>query len=109
MYAEDGVKLDEAIVLVKRALDISPNNGAYIDSLGWAYYRKGMIDEAEIELKKAIEIYGKDPVLYDHMGDVYYKKGLTDKAKEFWKKSLEIDPDQKGIKEKLEKAERTDK
>jgi Tfp pilus assembly protein PilF len=40
---------------------------------------------------------------------VYYKKGLTDKAKEFWKKSLELDPDQKGIKEKLEKAERADK
>jgi tetratricopeptide (TPR) repeat protein len=67
-----------------------------------------MIDEAATELKRAIDIYGKDPVLYDHMGDVYYKKGMTDKAKEFWKKSLELNPDQKEIKEKLEKAERAE-
>jgi len=109
MYADEGINLDEAIDLIKRALEISPNNGAYIDSLGWAYFKRGMTDEAMIQLEKAITLYGKDPVLYDHIGDVYYKKGLIDKAREAWGKSLELKPDQRAVKEKLEKSEKARK
>ena len=44
MYAEDGIMLDQAQTLIEKALEIDPNNGAYIDSLGWVYFKKGMID-----------------------------------------------------------------
>ncbi|HPN66604.1 MAG TPA: tetratricopeptide repeat protein, partial [Candidatus Omnitrophota bacterium] len=72
-------------------------------------YQKGMTDEAIAQLEKAITLYGKDPILYDHLGDAYSKKGLKDKAKECWKKSLELKPDQKQVREKLEKSERAQK
>ncbi len=103
MFAEEGTNLDEAIALVKKALILEPSNGAYLDSLGWAYFQKGMLDEAIVELEKALKYESKDPVVRDHMGDAYFKKGLFDKARSEWKRSLELDPKQEKIREKLKK------
>ena len=65
MFAESGENLDEAVMLTKRALEIDPNNGAYIDSLGWAYFKKGMYKEALIELEKAIKLEANSPDVSD--------------------------------------------
>ncbi len=73
-----------------------------MDSLGWAYFKKGLVEEAIVELEKAIKLMPTDPTIADHLGDAYYKKGLSDKAQEFWKRSLEIDPNQDKVKQKLE-------
>ena len=100
IYAEENKNLDEAEALIKKALGLSPENGAYVDSLGWVYFKKGMFDEARKELEKAKEIIGEDPVVYDHLGDVYFKTGSLDKAKEAWTKSLGLKEDEK-VKEKL--------
>jgi len=94
-------RIFEAMELVKKALKLSPGNGAYIDSLGWVYFKKGMFEEAKVELEKAKEIIGEDPVVYDHLGDVYFKTNSFDKAKEAWTKSIGLKPDEK-VKAKLQ-------
>jgi len=103
MLAEEEKNLDEAIELVSKALDIAPNNGAYVDSLGWAYYKKDMVSEAVQYLKKAVDLIPDDAVIRDHLGDAYYKQGDLDKAQQHWQKSLDLDPKQDQVKEKLEK------
>ena len=101
MFAESGKNLDEALELAAKAVELQPDNGAFIDSLGWAYFKKGMTAEALVELEKAVKSEPDDPTIRDHLGDVYFKKGLRDKAREEWKRSLEYDPQQKKIEEKL--------
>jgi len=86
--------------MIRKALGLDPNNGAYIDSLGWLYFKKGKIKEAIPELEKAVGLL-EDPVIYDHLGDAYFKIGDIQKAKENWQKSLKLDPDQETVKRKL--------
>ena len=77
MLAEKGVRLDEAERLIQKALELEPENGYYIDSLGWAYYQQGRYAEAVRELRRAVELTrGKeDAVIYDHLGEAYLKTG----------------------------------
>ena len=89
---------------MRKALEASPENGAYIDSLGWVYYKKGMFEEARIELERASEIIGDDPVIHDHLGDVYFKIGDLDKARESWEKSLELEANDE-VKKKIERLQ----
>ena len=65
MLAERGVRLDEARDFVQRALDQEPYNGAYLDSLGWTYYKQNKLDQAELTLRKAIERESHDPTIRD--------------------------------------------
>ena len=104
MYAEQGQNLDEAQELITKALSISPNNGAYVDSLGWVYYKKGMFEEARLELERAQELIGEDAVVYDHLGDAYCKTDMPLRAQEAWKKSLKIKESDE-VKKKLENLE----
>src|SRR5437762_11982877 len=81
MYAERGQNLDEAIQLINQALAIEPDNGYFIDSLGWAYYQKGRYPEALTELKRAAEKTKEpDPIIYEHLGDAYLKNALEAEA-----------------------------
>jgi tetratricopeptide (TPR) repeat protein len=93
MYAERGTNLGEAIQLIQQALAIEPENGYFIDSLGWAYYQQGRYPEALRELKRAVSLAKEDPVLYEHLGDAYLKNNLSNEAIEAWEKSLKTDPD----------------
>ncbi len=88
MLADRDVRLDEAQKLIKRAVDLEPANGAYLDSLGWVYYRQGMLDQAEEQLRKALEKIGTDPTVHDHLGDVYAKAGKIKEAITQWQASL---------------------
>lgn len=89
MLAERGVRLNEALDYLQRAVKIDPYNGAYLDSLGWAYYQKDDLDEAEVHLTKAASLNSLDPTILEHLGDLYSKKGEVDKAREYYEKSLE--------------------
>lgn len=89
IYALQGKNLEKALVYVNRALEQDPYNGAYLDTLGWIYYKKGNPDKALTYIKKAAESM-EDPVIYEHMGDIYFKLKKYDKAKEFWEKSLQL-------------------
>jgi tetratricopeptide (TPR) repeat protein len=88
MFADRNVRLDEAQKLIQRALELDPENGAYLDSLGWVYYRQGRLEEAEGLLVRALERIGQDPTIHDHLGDVYYKLGKTKEAITQWQASL---------------------
>jgi tetratricopeptide (TPR) repeat protein len=91
-YAERGIKIDQALSLTKRAVALKPENGYYVDSLGWAFYKSGMLAEALTEIKKAVALVGDDPVIYEHLGEIYLKQQKVSDAREAWLHSLEIDP-----------------
>ena len=88
MFADRGVKLDESVELVKRALELEPYNGAYLDSLGWAYFRLEQLDLAEDYLRKAVARVRHDPTIHDHLGNLYEKRGRLDLAVQHWERSL---------------------
>jgi tetratricopeptide (TPR) repeat protein len=93
MLADRNVRLDEAYKMIQKAVDLEPNSGAYLDSLGWVYFRQGKLEEAERILVRAVDLTGQDPTVHDHLGDVYMKLGKTQDAIAQWNASM------KGFKE----------
>jgi predicted Zn-dependent protease len=73
---------------VHRALKEEPYNGAYLDSMGWIYYKQNKLTEAEATLHEAVERDGHDPTIHSHLGDVYAKLGRTELAAAEFEKSL---------------------
>ncbi len=102
MLADRGERLEYARQLLERAVSISPDNAAYLDSYGWVFYRLGKYKKALDYLKKAVTL-DNDPVIFDHLGDVYQAVGNTEKARLWWRKALEIDPANDSLKAKLER------
>ncbi|MCC7300202.1 MAG: tetratricopeptide repeat protein, partial [Verrucomicrobia bacterium] len=96
-----GEKLDEGLKLVHKALAIDPENGAFLDTLGWIYYMQGRYTEALAELQKAKSIVQNDSTVWEHLGDTYLKLNDRDEASKHWKKALELDPESQRLKERL--------
>lgn len=88
MLADRNVRLEEAFQLIKKAVDLDPTNAAYLDSLGWVYYRLGKLSEAELALKQALQRYSNDPTIHDHLGDVYFKQDDLRQAVTQWEIAL---------------------
>jgi tetratricopeptide (TPR) repeat protein len=103
-YADHNIKLDEAHQLITKALAIEPDNGMYVDSLGWVYYRQGKYREAVVELRRAVELLGEDPVILEHLGDALHAVGETDEALTYWRKAFDTNPDNEELKEKIDGA-----
>ena len=101
MYADKGIKLNEALPMIEKAVSLDPENGAFLDSYAWVLYKLGRYTEALTQMKKALEYDQSDPVLYDHQGDIYTALTSYELAKQSWTKALEIDPDNEEIKAKL--------
>jgi len=94
MWADQNIHLDEAEDYIKRALAAEPENGAYLDSLGWLHYRQGKYEQALAELlSAAAELKEEDPTVFEHIGDTYLMEKQTAKALEYWQKSLALNPD----------------
>jgi tetratricopeptide (TPR) repeat protein len=91
-YAERGIKIEQAVSLTKQAVALKPENGYYVDSLAWAFYKSGMLAEALTEIKKAVSLVGDDPVIYEHLGEIYMKQQRSADARDAWLHSLELDP-----------------
>lgn len=106
MLADRGVRLEESLDYIKRAVALDPYNGAYLDSLGWAYFKLGQLDLAEENILKAITGLRLTGVVYDHLGDVYYEKGKRDEAVRSWQKALEQDDEELEKEEVARKIER---
>lgn len=85
---ERGEKLSEATEMIQRAVNAVPNNGAFLDSLGWAYFKQGRLDEAERYLKRATEGEYQSSAIFEHLGDLYDKQGKTALAHAAWQKAL---------------------
>jgi tetratricopeptide (TPR) repeat protein len=99
------IRLDEGYAKIQRAIELAPNDGHIIDSLGWAYYRLGRYEDAVRELERAIEHLPNDPVVNDHLGDVYWRVGRKLEARFQWERALANDPeddDREMIERKLE-------
>lgn len=91
-YAERGIKIEEALALIQRALTLKPNNGYYVDSLGWALFKLGRHDEALAEIQRAATLVGDDPVIFEHLGEIFLVQNRLQEAREAWLRSLELDP-----------------
>jgi tetratricopeptide (TPR) repeat protein len=94
MLAERGERLDESIALIKRALQVEPYNGAYLDSLGWAYFKSNRLDLAEENLRKAADRRVRDSAVQDHFGDLLLRLGRPKDAIGAWRKALDGDGEQ---------------
>lgn len=118
-FAENNKNLDEAIQLINKALEIQPKNGAYLDSLGWAYYKKAQVEGRNDYLVKALQKLQKavrfmeEPDIYEHIGDVHYSLGHWDEAVTSWEKAHMLykvvprnDTQIRNITAKLEKIKR---
>jgi tetratricopeptide (TPR) repeat protein len=90
MFAVRGIHLDEAETMVQKAVKSDPTNGAYLDSLGWVYFKQNRLDLAEEYLKKAVIFVSTDPDIHDHLGDLYFKTKRYDDARNAWTKSLQL-------------------
>jgi tetratricopeptide (TPR) repeat protein len=88
MFADRGIHLDEATSMIQSAVKQEPNNGAYLDSLGWVYYKQNKLAEAEEYMRKAVDREGHDPTILSHLGAVYIKLGQTERAAEILERSL---------------------
>ena len=89
MLADRGTRLDEALGYIRRAVALDPQNGAYLDSLGWVYYKMGNYELAEENLRRAAERMNDDPTIHDHLGELYMKTGRIKLAATNWERSLE--------------------
>jgi tetratricopeptide (TPR) repeat protein len=88
MMADKGKNLPEALGMIQKAVVLEPMNGAYLDSLGWAYFRMGQFELAEQNLRQAVERDQTDPTVHDHMGQLYAKTGRIRLAVAQWQLSL---------------------
>ncbi|MFI5173365.1 MAG: tetratricopeptide repeat protein [Terriglobia bacterium] len=88
MLADRGVRLEEALKYIQQAVELEPANGAYLDSLGWAYFKLKNYDLAQANLLKAIERLPKDPTIHDHLGDLYFATDQFKLATSEYEKSL---------------------
>ncbi len=104
---DQNLKLDEALGMLRRAVELRPRDGYIIDSLGWAYYRLGRYTEALRELERAVELRPSDPVINDHLGDVYWKVGRRLEAGFQWNHARDLNPEPEDlvkIKRKIERG-----
>jgi tetratricopeptide (TPR) repeat protein len=89
MLGDRGAKLDDALAMVQKAVQEEPQNGAYLDSLGWVYFKMGQYALAEANLRKASDRMGSDPAVHDHLGELYEKTGRLKMAASQWEQSLQ--------------------
>jgi tetratricopeptide (TPR) repeat protein len=88
MLGDLGIRLDEAEALVQKALKEDPYNGAYLDSLGWIYFKENKLGASETTLRKAVAREKHDATIHSHLGDLYAKMGRSELAAAEWEKSL---------------------
>lgn len=92
-WVDQNLHLEEAMDLIRDAVDREPNNGYYVDSLGWAHYKLGEYDKAVEQLERAVELRPEDPVLNDHLGDAYWQVGRKREARFQWSYALSLEPE----------------
>lgn len=95
MWAESGVNLERAQSMLQKAVAAEPRNGAYIDSLGWVYYRQGKLDLAEKYLTDATRLLPRDVTVHEHLGDVLAKRGDVGRALDVYRTALKLEPEAK--------------
>jgi tetratricopeptide (TPR) repeat protein len=106
-WVDQGKNLKEGMRLIEKAVQLKPDDGYIVDSLGWAHFRQGNYKEAVRYLERAVEIKPEDPTLNDHLGDAFWKVGREREARFQWNQALSLEPepeDVEKIKAKLERG-----
>ena len=105
MFADRGENLQEAKELIEKAVALDPLSGAYLDSLGWVYFKLGDLDRAEKFLTQAVGLEPFDATVHEHLGDLHRARGELAKARQAYERALQLKPDEEGqearIREKL--------
>jgi len=102
LWADHDRNLEEAVRMILKALESDPENGAFLDSLGWAYYRLGRLQDARELLERALDRSGGDPVIHEHLGDVYKALRLNGLAKDQYRMTLATDKQNPRVRAKLD-------
>ena len=89
-WVERGINLDEGFDMLNRAVELEPESGAIIDSLGWAYYQLGDYEEALPHLERAFQLNPWSWEIAEHVGDVYWQLGREREAVYFWERALDL-------------------
>ena len=97
-WIDRGENLGQGLKMVQRAVELRPNDGYIVDSLGWAYYRLGDFANATQFLEKAIELLPEDPTVNDHLGDAYWQEGRVVEARYQWRRALQFKPEADQVK-----------
>ncbi|MFQ6616489.1 MAG: tetratricopeptide repeat protein [Fidelibacterota bacterium] len=98
---ERGVNLDQALEMAMEAIRLEPDNSAYLDTIGWVYFKVGQYAKAIEYIRKSLEIEGNNPVVLEHMGDVLFTTDQREEALDYYRKALDFDPDNKRLQDKL--------
>ena len=104
-WVDQGINLDEAFKMLRRAVDLKPTDGYIVDSLGWAHFKLGHFTEATQELEKAIELKPADPVVNDHLGDAYWRVDRKTEAHFQWNHARDMGPEPEDLPNILKKIE----
>lgn len=107
--SEREIDLQKALKMAQLAVQLDPKNSAYLDTIGWVYFKLGDYENAEAYVKEALSIRtqpgdGSPGTLEEHLGDIYARKGEMKKAVEYWEKALGHNPQSAELKEKIAKA-----
>ena len=105
LLAEKGEKLDLAEELLNTAIEMEPENGYFLDSLGWIKFKKGDYSEALSILKDALSKSGGDPVIWEHLAETYIKLDMPEEALDAYRKSLDLDPDNEAVRSRAKQLE----
>lgn len=100
--SERNIRMQEALEMSQKALAAEPENAAYLDTIGWIYYKLGRLAEAEEYIKKSVDQQDGSAVVIEHLGDVYSAMGNTELAKTYYQQALELDQANEELKLKLE-------
>ena len=108
MWADNGENLEQALELIRRAVDLDPNNGAFVDSLGWALFRLGEFEQARRHLERANQLVPRDSTILEHLGDVYVALGDPQRAREAYEQALAINDEEnvESVRRKLSELSR---
>lgn len=104
MLADQTTRHEEALDLIERAIAISPEDPAIIDSLGWALYKVGRYEEALVQMRRAFAAFPDDEVA-SHLGEVLWAMERFDEAMRVWQDALETDPESPLIAEAMERLQ----
>jgi tetratricopeptide (TPR) repeat protein len=96
-WVDMNIKLDEGLGMIRKAVDLRPDDGYIVDSLGWAYYRLGRFEDAVSELERAVELRAADATINDHLGDAYWRTGRKLEAIFQWRTALSMKPEEAEI------------
>ena len=102
-WIEKGIKIKEALEMLKKANKLKSNDPYIIDSLGWALFKLKRYKESKDYLQQAVKLMPADPIVNDHYGDVLWKNGKEIQARYYWNYVMSIEDAEKDLKEKVEK------